>query len=912
MVRLIAILCLISVSGLAEAQSVKKVASVEGVSEYQLDNGARVILFPEASQPTVTVNMTVLVGSRHEGYGEAGMAHLLEHMVFKGTPTFGDIPRALRDHGASFNGTTNRDRTNYFETLPATDENLEFAIKMESDRLVNSFINLEDLQSEFSVVRNEFERGENSPQGVLRQRVMAAAFEWHNYGKTTIGNRSDIERVPIDNLKAFYRKYYQPDNVVMIITGRFETAKALELVEKYLGSIPVPERKLDATYTEEPPQDGPREVVLRRVGEIGSITSAYHMPSASHEDWAPLSILASVLSEDKVGVLEKNLIETDLASSASARSDSAHDPGLFFFSVSPTEGNLDTARQALLDTIDGLGELEIDQAAVLRAKKRSERQYERMLVNASGMASMLSSASSLGDWRLLFLQRDRLQDVTVDDVKRVAKTYFPAHNRTLGMFIPTDTPQRMEIPTVPSIADVVKDYSGGEAVAAGEAFDPTPENLDARLNVANLGGIKVGLFPKKNRGETVDLSLTLRYGNEDSLQSSNRAAGLIPGMLMAGTQNLDRQALRAKMTELGVRISPGGGGGRRRGGGGMGGGGGTLNFSISAKRSSLDEGIRLLGDILRNPAFPEDDFDQMKTRTVNMMKSMKSQPQLQAMMEMSRAMSDYPQGDIRYTPTMDEMIQEMDSITLDQVKQVYRDQLSSARGEIAIVGDFDQLSAMSALNEVLGGWDSEVTYTPIIREARSDMQGSRKDINTPDMANAVFAAGLAFPLNDTDADVEALRLGNFILGGGTLSSRLGDRIRQKEGLSYGVRSSIAIPTEGNDARFSINAITNPVNMEAVEKAAMEELTRFIQEGPTDEEVATAITAWLESQKVGRSRDGSIAGQIKSNLYLDRTFKFTSEREARIAALTANDIKQAFQKHIDPDKLVIIRAGDLEE
>ena len=164
------------------------------------------------------------------------------------------------------------------------------------------------------------------------------------------------------------------------------------------------------------------------------------------------------------------------------------------------------------------------------------------------------------------------------------------------------------------------------------------------------------------------------------------------------------------------------------------------------------------------------------------------------------------------------------------------------------------------------------------------MKGSRKDINTPDMANAVFAAGLAFPLNDSDEDVEALRLGNFILGGGTLSSRLGDRIRQKEGLSYGVRSSISIPTEGSDARFSINAITNPVNMEAVEKSAMEELTRFIEEGPTDEEVSTAITAWLESQKVGRSRDGSIAGQIKSNLYLDRTFQFTAEREARITAL----------------------------
>ncbi len=208
MSRMILVTAMLLMPLLAAAQETapRKVATVEGVSEYRLANGARVLLFPEASKPTITVNMTVLVGSRHEGYGEAGMAHLLEHMVFKGTPTFEDVPTALRDHGASFNGTTNRDRTNYFETLPATDENLEFAIHLESDRLVNSHVRYEDLVSEFTVVRNEFERGENSPQGVLSRRVMAAAFEWHNYGKTTIGNRSDIERVPIDNLQAFYRK----------------------------------------------------------------------------------------------------------------------------------------------------------------------------------------------------------------------------------------------------------------------------------------------------------------------------------------------------------------------------------------------------------------------------------------------------------------------------------------------------------------------------------------------------------------------------------------------------------------------------------------------------------------------------------------------------------------------------------
>src|SRR6266567_851280 len=153
----------------SSAESPRKVATVEGVTEYRLANGARVLLFPEAWRPTITVNMTVLVGSRHEGYGETGMAHLLEHLVFKGTPTFANVPKALRDHGASFNGTTNVDRTNYFETLPATAENLEFAIHLESDRLVNSFVKREDLVTEMPVVRNEFESGENSPQGVLMQ-----------------------------------------------------------------------------------------------------------------------------------------------------------------------------------------------------------------------------------------------------------------------------------------------------------------------------------------------------------------------------------------------------------------------------------------------------------------------------------------------------------------------------------------------------------------------------------------------------------------------------------------------------------------------------------------------------------------------------------------------------------------------
>lgn len=894
----------------------EKVASVEGVTEYRWANGARVLLFPEASGPTITVNMTVLVGSRHEGYGEAGMAHLLEHMVFKGTPTFRAVPTALRDHGASFNGTTNQDRTNYFETLNATDENLEFAIHLESDRLVNSFIDRDDLLSEFTVVRNEFERGENSPQGVLADRVMAAAYEWHNYGKTTIGNRSDIERVPIDNLQAFYRKYYQPDNVVLVITGRFKTEKALELVDKYLGSIPKPQRELKPTYTIEPPQDGERLVELRRVGQIGSLVAAYHIPAASHEDWAPLSILASVISEDKVGLLEKKLVETRLATSASARADNAHDPGLFMFSVQPAEGNLETARQAMLQTIDGIGGESFDPAAISRAKMRSQRASELLLADAGRMASALSSAASLGDWRLLFIQRDRIQEVSADDVQRVAKTYFPSHNRTLGVFIPTEQPLRAEIPSVESIAELVNNYQGGAAMSSGEEFDPSPENLDSRIKTLNVNGLKVGLLQKKNRGETVTVTVTLRYGNEDSLQEKTTAAGMLPGMLMAGTTTMNRQALQAKMTELGVRISAGGGGGGRGrrggGGGGRGGSAGALSFSVEAKRSSLVPAIQLLKEIVREPAFPEDEFEQMKSQMTSMIKQSFDEPQMLAANSLSRTLSQYEKGDVRYVPTPQESIEQVEAVTLDDIKQIYSDQLSASVGEIAIVGDFEPGEVLGVVGEALKDWTSEVEYRSIDREANGSLAGKKENIKTPDKANAVFSAGLSFELSDADPDTEALVLGNFIFGGSTLSSRIGDRIRQKEGLSYGATSSLSIPSKGSDARFSINAITNPLNMDAVETAAMEELTRYLADGPTEKEVTDAKNAWLEQQKVSRANDGSIAGQMASNLHLDRTFDFVAQREKRVAALTAADIHAAFKKHIDPTKLVIIRAGDFKE
>lgn len=902
----------------AAADKPVKVATVEGVTEYRLGNGARVLIYPEQSRDSITVNMTVLVGSRHEGYGETGMAHLLEHMVFKGTPTFPDVPKAIRDRGAQFNGTTNVDRTNYFETMRASDENLEFGIKLEADRLVNSYVKREDLISEMTVVRNEFERGENSPQGVLMQRIHAAAYEWHNYGKSTIGNRSDIERVPIENLQAFYKKFYQPDNCVLIIAGKFEEARALELADKYLGSIPRPKRKLDDTYTEEPPQDGERNVVLRRVGTVGSVGVAYHIPSASHPDWAPLNLLGGILSQSPNGRLYQALVESKIATSANARAGNEHDPGLFTVSAQTEPANTENAKNVLLKVMENLssGPFSVDE--VEKAKLRSKRNAEQLPANSSQMAQALSSASALGDWRLLFIQRDRIAAVTADDVNRVAKTYFQRANRTVGIYIPTKEAERVAIPEAPKLETIVKDYKGGTTIAAGESFDTSPANLDMRTKIVESPGLKAGLLQKKNRGETVALMLTLHYGNEDSLKEQTTAAGMLSGLMMAGTKKHDRQALREEMESLGIRISSGfggfGGRGGPRGGGGGGGGGalGQLTFTVDAKKDTLPKALDLLAEILREPAFPEAEFEQSKRRMKTGMSGGATEPATLANQMLSRTLSPYSKDDIRYVPTLEENLERIESVTLDQVKAVYEKQVGGSHAELAVVGDFDPEMTLEKVKAMLKGWESSVPFKRIDRKVNPNVVGAKIEIMTPDKANAQYLAGMTFPLMETDPDFAALRLGNFMLGGGTLSSRLGNRIRQKEGLSYGVTSGFTASTRDPVAQFTITAITNPANIDKVDKAAMEELEKFISEGPSLTELNDAKQAFLESQKVGRTGDNGLAGQIVTNLNLGRTFAHVAEMEKKIADLTPEDVLVAFKKYIDPKKLVIIRAGDFKK
>jgi zinc protease len=895
------------------AEAPKKVVTVEGITEYELDNGLRLLLYPDRSRPKLTVNMTVLVGSRHEGYGETGMAHLLEHMLFKGTPTHPNIPKELRDRGAQFNGTTSTDRTNYFESVPASDENLEFFIRLEADRLVNSNVKQEDLDSEMTVVRNEFEWGENSPTSLLMKRMMAAAYHWHNYGKPTIGNRSDIERVPIENLRAFYRKYYQPDNVVLVVAGQFDEAKALELVQTYFGAIPRPQRTLDTTYTEEPEQDGERLVTLRRIGNVGAVGVAYHIPAGPHEDWVPLQVLAKLLNSEPSGRLYKALVTTKKASRVYVSARAQHDPGLMLIQAEVRDPqDLEGVRDIIISKVEEIGSQGVAAEEVDRARQQILKARELSAADTDQVAITLSDWAAQGDWRLYFLHRDRVEQVTAHQVQAVAARYLRGDNRTVGIFIPTDTPQRIAIPATPDVPALVEGYQGRQAIAAGEAFDATPANIEARLQHFDLPeGIKVTLLPKKTRGQEVQLMLTLRYGDEASLKGYEAAAALLPPLMLRGTQQLSYQQVRDEIDRLNATLSAGGGdrGARGRGGPASGGAAGAMTFSIQTKRDNLPAVLEILRQVLREPALPADQFELLKQERLASLEQSRTEPDMLASRLLSRQLAPYARDDIRYVPTLEESIARLTATTHDQVLKLYHEYVASQAGELTIVGDFDPDACLPVLRQALIGWTATRPYARLVTPAPDQLVGSQQTLRTPDKANATYAAGLVFPLRDDDPDYPALFMANYLFGGSALTSRLGTRVRQQEGLSYSVGSSLSVSSFDRRATLTINAICNPQNIDRVVQAIHEEFVRLLSEGITAEELARAKQGFLEAQKVRRTTDGALVGLLADLSYTGRTMAYQADLEQQIEDLTPDRVVAAARKHLHPEQLIIVSAGD---
>jgi zinc protease len=772
--------------------------------------------------------------------------------------------------------------------------------------MVNSPIKAEDLATEFSVVRNEFERGENSPERVLSQRMAAVAYEWHNYGKSTIGNRSDIERVPVDNLRAFYKKFYQPDNAMLVVAGKFDEKKALEYIVKYFGAIPKPDRKLPATYTEEPPQDGERTVTLRRVGDVGLVGLLYHIPAGPHADFPALEVLAEVLGSQPSGRLYKALVDTHKASSVSAYAEDAHDPGVFGIDAevnTKDPAELEKVRDVITKVVEEVARDGVTPEEVERAKRRFLKFHELSLADPNQLAIRLSNYAGQGDWRLFFLGRDRIEKVTPAEVRKVASEYFNTSNRTVGFFIPTDKPERTPIPTAPDPGKLLADYKGREAKKAGEAFDVKPEAIEARVQRPDpILGVKLAFLPKKTRGESVHATLTLHYGNAQNLKGLTDAADFLQTlMIRGGTKNLSRQQVQDELDKNFARITGG------RGPSGL----GSMTFNIQTRRANLPAVLEILRQILREPLLPEGEFQTLKTESVTRLEANRTEPTSLASNRVSRQLSNYPPDDVRYVPTVDENIQRTKDATIEQVRKVYNEFLGAEHGELAIVGDFEPSEALSVLNRTFEGWKASQPYERIERPAQ-DVKPIKESIETPDKENAFYFAATLFPMKDDAPDYPATTMGNFILGGGALSSRIADRLRGKGGLSYSAASMFNASALDPRATIQIYAIYNPTNLDKVVTGVDEEVARILKDGVGEDELKKAKDGFLRQQEIRRTEDGALASTLASHLFIGRTMQYEADLEKAVAGLDVAAVNEALRKHLDPGKLTVVTAGDFKK
>lgn len=874
------------------------VSTVEGIREYRLSNGLQVLLNPDDSKPTTTVNMTYRVGSRHESYGETGMAHLLEHLMFKGSPRHPQVWSEFNKRGFSANGSTWYDRTNYFASFAANDENLKWYLEWQADAMVNSFIARKDLDSEMTVVRNEMEMGENDPGRILMEKTLSAMYQWHNYGKSTIGARADVEGVDISRLQAFYKRHYQPDNATLIISGKFDAAKALAWVQQAFAAVPKPQRVLPPLYTLDPVQDGERSVTLRRVGGTPLLFAGYHVMPGAHPDYAAVTLLTTILGDSPSGRLHKQVVDPQLAASVFSFSEGLADPGFIMLGAQlGAQQDADAAAKALLAAAESFSQQPVTAEELERARAKWLKDWDAGFSDPQHVGVALSESVAQGDWRLYFLLRDRVKAVKLADVQRVAQQYFVGANRTLGQYVPTPQPVRAPVPERVDVAAALKDFKGQAAQTQAEAFDATPANIDARTQRLSLpSGMKVALLPKATRGQAVKASLTLRYGDVQSLAGWGEVPGALAALLDKGTASMSRQQVQDRLDALQADV-------------GISAGPGQLNVALSTRREHLPALIALVADLLQHPSLPPEVLEEVRRQALAGIDAQRKEPEAVLAEAMSRHGDPYPVGDVRHARSFDETVADWQAVQVDRVKAFHQRFVSAAHAEFAAVGDFDAEAVRQALTQAFGAWRKEEAYARV-PDPLVPVPATRIVLRTPDKQNATMSVRLSLPLSDRDADYPALMLANHLLGGGG-DSRLWNRIRERDGLSYGVYSTVQWNPQEANSEWSATAIFAPQNRDKVDTAFREEIDRALKQGFTQAEFESGKRGLLSFRRLGRAQDARLAAAWASNLYLERDFAVSARVDEQLQALSLEQVNAALRRHIQPSQFVTGFAGDFK-
>ncbi|EFQ24293.1 peptidase M16 domain protein [Aminomonas paucivorans DSM 12260] len=871
-----------------------------GVAEYRFPNGLTTLIVSDFSKPTVTVNAVHRVGSALEGDGEKGLAHLLEHLLFKGTPSHPDIPKEIAARGGRANGNTWADRTCYFEVLPATAENLDWALSLEAERMSRGRITPELLDKERGVVLNEMEMGENDPTATLMDRMASVAYDWHGYGGSTIGNPGDLKSVTHREVVDFYRRHMRPDTATIVVAGAVDEAAALGAVAKHFAPLPKAPGQPPAGRSREVGQDGDRAVTLSRKGEVQALGLLYHGPAVSEPDAAAFDLALGVLGDAPSGRLYRRLVEKGLASSVWAASFGFRDPSgpAFVMAQVPRDRSLDAAQKVLLETVEGFAQDPPSEEELGRARERILLYLDSEFADLDRFALGLSEWIARGDWRLFFLYRDRIARATGEDLVRAARRYLVAENRTLGRFVPVDRPLRVVVSQPRPLEATLSTFVLSQEPKLGASFDVSCAALDRSVTRVEVApGLKGAFFPRKTRGGMVSLRLSLHLGTPESLAGRVAVGEFLAGMLDRGTARHSREQIQQLFDRLRATVS-------------FWGGADQVGVFVLVPEEHLEETLALVAECLKEPALDPREVEVLRRETLAALDESRDDPGSRAWDRLERIFAPYPAGDVRRPLSLEEKAEGTRVIDVPDLRDFHRTFYGLSVGEVAAVGPFEPERMKDLLSRHFGAWRAA---TPFVRAMRpfEEVPPRRETLRVEDKPNAVVAASAPVKILRGDRDYPDLWVAATVLGGGWLDSRLATRIRHTEGTSYGVRLSLEASNLDDFGRWNFTAITGPRNVPLVERAFFEELQRALKDGFTPEEVARGTSYLLEGMKVDRSRDAALAGLLARDLFLGRTFAWTEELEARLRAVTPESALAALRRHLDPRSFSVVLAGDLK-
>jgi zinc protease len=907
-----------------------------GVREFRLDNGLKVLLVENRVAPVATVLVLYKVGSRNEAVGYTGSTHLLEHMMFKGTPLFNkgrntQIAATLHKIGADFNATTWYDRTNYFETVPS--DQIELAIRLEADRMRNSYIADADRQSEMTVVRNELERGQNEPSSVLDEAVYAIAFREHPYHHPTIGWRTDVEGVATSRLKEFYDTYYHPNNATVVVVGDFTEEGVLDLIARYFGEFPASTDPSPEVYTAEPPQEGERRVVIRRAGELALVQIAYHTPGAlgqmsvlsnaelaeralnpsEQNDIYPLIVLSVSLSHGITSRFYQGLVETQLAVSASTNVDQHRDPGLFTTYAMVTPGvEPAKAEQVMLDELARVAAEGLTESEIAKAKQQIAAHEAFSRDGTFNVAVQMSEAEAVADWRFFQTYGENIARVTTDDVKRVAAKYFTEENRTVGHFIPKTAGGGNGAPA--GAAQLYPaDNSGAERRGVQFHHEPGARGTEPTIPVAAGAAVTTGRFADRvNRSELATGATLLVLENHAtptfSLRGSLRAGSYFepvdkPGLAQITAEMLERGTNKRTKLELAGDLEAAG-----------------ADLGLSADAFALNVGARALSKDLRlvmtalaeqlmEPAFPADELEKLKQQTIAGIQEQQTDTRYRAYEKFSNLLYE-PRHPYHATPG-DELIKSIGSITVDDLRNFYHERSGGRSLILSLAGDVDPAESAKLFRELFEGFAGPanvgITDTGGVLPAAQ----RREIVLMKDKASVDVLLGLPAPLHRDADDFYAASLANSALGESTLSSRLGMQVRDIEGLTYGINSRFRSPSLVAGAWY-VGVTLNPTNVERAIASTLEVLRKYVAEGITPEELADQKSAAVGSFKVGMATNGGLARVMWNAEFFDLGADFVDRYEQIVNTVSIDQVNTAIRKYFRPDELTIVIAGDYSD